>query len=142
MELKPINDSLNLRELYPKEDNSEELKKKEKIKELEALDQKVRQHELAHKSAGGDLAGPPNYSYTIGPDGKKYAIGGEVSIDVSPEPEPEATIRKMRRVIRAALAPMEPSATDISVAMQATQVLNKAQAEANQNIGKNVDKVI
>ena len=53
----------------------------------------------------------------LGPDGNRYAIGGEVSIDVAPvDGDPEATIAKMEIVKAAALAPAEPSAQDRKVA--------------------------
>lgn len=143
MELKSISESLNLRELFSsKENGPEELRKKERIKELEAIDQRVRQHEASHKAAGGNYAGAPTYSYTLGPDGKRYAIGGEVAIDVTPEKEPEGTISKMKSVIRAALSPADPSTQDLSVAVQATQLMTKAQREASDSVGTIIDKML
>lgn len=90
---------------------------REQVKDLRARDAEVRRHEEAHARVGGQYAGQPSYSYQTGPDGKRYAIGGEVSIDIAPVPEdPEATIRKMEIVKRAALAPAEPSGQDRKVA--------------------------
>ncbi|MEM1386082.1 MAG: putative metalloprotease CJM1_0395 family protein [Pseudomonadota bacterium] len=87
------------------------------IDELKARDREVRDHEQAHARVGGPYAGEPSYSYQIGPDGKRYAVGGEVSIDVTPVPDdPEATIAKMDVVKAAALAPAEPSSQDRRVA--------------------------
>ncbi|MGC8677083.1 MAG: putative metalloprotease CJM1_0395 family protein [Hydrogenobaculum sp.] len=63
--------------------------------------------------------------YVVGPNSKKYAVGGDVSIDVSPGPTPQDTIRKMERVIKAALAPVDPSAQDRAVAAQAQIELQK-----------------
>ena len=55
------------------------------LRELKQRDQQVRQHELAHIAASGGLAqGGPSYTYQRGPDGQNYAIGGQVSLDVSP----------------------------------------------------------
>lgn len=89
------------------------------IAELASRDREVRAHEQAHAAVGGAYAGAPTYTYSRGPDGKRYAIGGEVSIDSSPIPnDPEATLRKMELVQRAALAPAEPSAQDLRVAAQ------------------------
>ena len=89
----------------------------ELVEELSARDREVRRHEEAHARVGGEYAGQPSYSYQAGPDGKRYAIGGEVSIDVAPVPDdPEATIAKMEVVKQAALAPAEPSAADRRVA--------------------------
>ncbi len=102
---------------------------KEVVQELQAIDRKVRQHEMAHKVAGGPYAGPPQFKFVRGPDGRLYAVAGEVKIDVSEEKNPEDTIRKMEQVIRAALAPADPSPQDRRVAAEAAQKLMKARME-------------
>ncbi|MEC8442594.1 MAG: putative metalloprotease CJM1_0395 family protein [Pseudomonadota bacterium] len=100
------------------------------IKALQSRDLEVRNHERAHATAGGELAGAISYSYTRGPDGARYATSGEVSIDTSEVPgDPGATYDKMARVRRAALAPAEPSAQDRRVAAMAAQKMTEAQAE-------------
>jgi len=102
----------------------------ELIRELQARDLEVRNHERAHASTGGELAGAASYSFQRGPDGARYAVEGEVSIDVSEVPgDPAATYDKMARVRRAALAPTEPSVQDQRVAAMATQKMSEAQAE-------------
>jgi hypothetical protein len=99
------------------------------IAKLVSRDQEVRTHEQAHAAVGGRYAGAPSYTYERGPDGKRYAVGGEVGIDTSPIPnDPEATLRKMEVVIRAALAPAEPSAQDRQVAAQAQAQMAEARA--------------
>lgn len=102
------------------------------IQEMKIRDQEVKTHEQAHKAAGGRYAGAVSYEYQQGPDGRRYAVGGEVSIDVSPEKDPEATIAKMRQVRSAALAPAEPSPQDRSVAAQASQTEAEARKEVRQ----------
>lgn len=110
------------------------------IKILAARDTEVRAHERAHAVAGGALAGSPSYSYERGPDGRRYAVGGEVSIDVSRVPgNPEATIRKMEQVRQAALAPSEPSAQDRKVAAVATQTIAQARVEVLKANGEKVN---
>jgi len=100
------------------------------INELKARDQEVRTHEAAHAAVGGSIAGSPSYSYEQGPDGKKYAVAGEVMIDVAPvNGDPQATITKMQKVYSAALAPANPSAQDRKVASVATQQILSAQSE-------------
>lgn len=100
------------------------------ISELANRDREVRTHEQAHAAVGGVHAGAPTYTYTRGPDGKRYASGGEVSIDVGAVAnDPQATLSKMQVVIRAALAPAEPSAQDRSVASQAQAQMAVARAE-------------
>lgn len=100
------------------------------VEELKARDREVRAHEQAHAAVGGQYAGMPRYEYQTGPDGRRYAIGGSVSIDVSPIPDdPEATIQKMEQVKRAALAPAEPSSADRQIAALADRQRAAAQAD-------------
>ena len=98
------------------------------LDELEQIDTEVRRHEMAHVTAGGRyITSGANFTYKRGPDGKNYAVGGEVSIDTSPVPgDPKATLQKMRQVKSAALAPANPSSQDIKVASKATQAASKA----------------
>jgi len=102
-----------------------------KVRELQERDRKVRAHERAHLMAAGDLArGGANFIYQIGPDGKRYAVGGEVHLDCSEVPDdPQATIRKAERVQRAALAPADPSPQDRRVAAEAAAMANRARQE-------------
>src|SRR5690606_18669390 len=48
------------------------------VLELSQRDREVRSHELAHAAVGGQYAGSPSYSFTRGPDGRRYAVAGEV----------------------------------------------------------------
>lgn len=87
------------------------------VRELVQIDRAVRAHEQAHLSAGrGVVTSGANFTYTYGPDGKQYAIAGEVGIDTSPEREPEENIDKGIRIQDAALAPRDPSPQDYQVA--------------------------
>lgn len=101
------------------------------VDELKARDAEVKAHEQAHIAAGGSyVRGGASYDYQTGPDGKKYAVGGEVSIDTSPvEGDPQATINKAQVILKAALAPAEPSRQDKSVASQARQMMASARKE-------------
>lgn len=102
----------------------------QELQQLKARDREVRAHEAAHQTVGGRYAGAVSYTFQRGPDGNQYAIGGEVSIDISPvQGDPQATIEKMRIVKAAAMAPSQPSAQDRAVAAQATQLMLQAQAE-------------
>lgn len=114
------------------ETNAEGLtpEEQEVVRELQQTDQRVRAHEQAHKSVAGPYAGAISYETTTGPDGREYAIGGSVQIDVSAVPNnPEATIRKMEVVERAALAPADPSPEDFAVARAAQAIRQQAQNE-------------
>lgn len=100
------------------------------VDSLEARHTEVVIHEQAHASVGGQYAGQPSYGYERGPDGKRYAVSGEVPISVSPVAgDPQATIQKMRQVRSAALAPQNPSVADRRIAAEATRQLNAAYAE-------------
>lgn len=105
---------------------------KDKVATLKERDREVRIHEQAHAAVGGQYAGSPSYEFETGPDGKRYAVAGEVSIDVSTESEPQDTIEKMQIVRSAALAPAQPSTQDLKVAAQATQQEGQARAELSQ----------
>lgn len=105
----------------------------EQIAELRSRDQEVRAHEQAHRASGGQYAGAASFTYQSGPDGVRYAIGGEVQIDIAPVPnDPEATITKMNIVKAAANAPAEPSSQDRRVAAEAQRIITQAQAEIAQ----------
>lgn len=110
----------------------EDAARAEQVAELKARDTEVRQHERAHAAAGAPHTGQPSYQYVKGPDGRNYAVAGEVPIDTSPVPgDPEATIAKAEQVKRAALAPAEPSSADRAVAAQADAMRLAALAELN-----------
>jgi len=100
------------------------------VQQLVLRDAEVKAHERAHKAVGGQYAGSISYQYQVGPDGKRYAIGGEVSIDTSKvSGDPQATIDKMNVVKAAALAPADPSPQDRRVAASAAQAISAARVE-------------
>jgi hypothetical protein len=97
------------------------------VQQLAARDREVRAHEAAHVAVGRQyVVSGPNYTYQQGPNGRNYAIGGEVQLDVSEEAEPQATLTKAEVVRRAALAPAEPSPQDRMVAARATEMAAQA----------------
>ena len=105
----------------------------QQVERLKERDREVRAHEQAHARAGGPHAGAPSYEFQRGPDGRMYAVSGEVQIDTAPiSGNPAATIAKMELVVRAALAPQDPSAQDRRVAAEAQTAKAEAQAELRQ----------
>lgn len=102
------------------------------VDELQARDRKVRSHEAAHQAAGGALAGGATFTYQQGPDGRSYAVGGEVPIELSRGGTPEETLQRARRVRAAALAPADPSGQDLRVAAAATALELEASVEVAQ----------
>ncbi len=101
------------------------------VQKLKQRDTEVKAHEQAHLSAAGGIASSgASFSFQRGPNGQRYAVGGEVQIDTSAVAgDPAATIRKADIIKRAALAPASPSSQDQKVAAQATSMAAKARAE-------------
>ncbi len=104
-----------------------------RVDSLAKRDREVKAHESAHLSAAGDLAkSGPDFEYTKGPDGRRYAAGGEVIIDTSKAETPDATVIKAQRIRAAALAPAQPSAQDQRVSSKASQLVVEARADSRQ----------
>lgn len=94
-------------------------------------------HELAHKSAGGALAG----SIVIERNADGIPFAGHVDIKMpSLNPNnPQKTINDANTVIRSAMAPSDPSDQDYRVAAQAQSIKMQAQAVKSQNVGNKLD---
>lgn len=100
------------------------------VARLQKADTAIRAHERAHIAAAGQYAkSGATYEYERGPDGKDYAVHGEVQIDTSKEVDPKTTINKMKVVTAAALAPINPSPADRRVAARARAVMIDASQE-------------
>lgn len=101
------------------------------LQDLKQRDREVRQHEQAHIAAGGGhVHGGASFSYETGPDGRRYATGGEVQIDTAEvSGDPAATISKMQAIRSAATAPAQPSAQDRTVAAEAARTEAQARME-------------
>ncbi|HEY0707081.1 MAG TPA: putative metalloprotease CJM1_0395 family protein [Polyangia bacterium] len=105
---------------------------KEQEAEVQALrqrDTEVRAHEAAHMAAAGATGGGASFDYKIGPDGRHYAVGGEVPVRTAPAKTPEEAIRNAAQLRAAALAPAQPSAQDRAVAAEAAAMEAAARAE-------------
>ena len=104
------------------------------LQELQRRDAEVNAHEQAHLASAGNLAqGPVNFDYETGPDGNRYAVGGDVSIDTSEVPgDPQATLLKAQKIRRAASAPVDPSPQDRAVAAEASRMEVKARMEISE----------
>ncbi|MEL6963179.1 MAG: putative metalloprotease CJM1_0395 family protein, partial [Pseudomonadota bacterium] len=90
------------------------------VSRLQQRDQQVKQEEKAHAAVAGDLAGPINYVYQLGPDGRQYAVGGSVGIQASAlSGDPADAKRQAGRIAAAANAATNPSAQDYAAARQA-----------------------
>lgn len=94
-------------------------------------------HELAHKSAGGALAG----SIVIERNAEGIPFAGHVDIKMpalNPN-NPQKTINDANTVIRSAMAPSDPSDQDYRVAAQAQSIKMQAQAIKDKNVGNKLD---
>lgn len=98
---------------------------KQQVEDLQARDTEVRAHETAHQSSGAST-GAASFSYQKGPDGRMYAIGGEVGVSFKEGSTPQESIQNARAVIAAAMAPANPSPQDYSVASSAKIMEMKA----------------
>lgn len=110
-------------------ESAEKRQKDAQVQELKQIEREVIAHEAAHMAAAGALGGGVSYTYTAGPDGKRYITGGEVPIQIQPGSTPEETLRNMQQVQRAALAPADPSGQDRQVAARAAAMAAQARSE-------------
>ncbi len=99
--------------------------------QLQEADAAVRAHEAAHMAAAGPAAAAgPSFVYLVGPDGRMYAVGGSVRVNVTPVlGDPETTIRRAKALIQAAYAVGMPSAADMRIAAEAYEMEMQAQRE-------------
>lgn len=94
-------------------------------------------HELAHKSAGGALAG----SIVIERNAEGIPFAGHVDIKMPSlnSNNPQKTINDANTVIKSAMAPSDPSDQDYRVAAQAQSIKMQAQAIKDKNVGNKLD---
>lgn len=94
------------------------------IDDLQRIDKDVHEHEMQHYLAAQPYARTPEYFEVIGPDGRRFAVSGITAFDASPiAGDTEATIRKLDTLVRAALAPRDPSEEDRRVAATLEQLV-------------------
>lgn len=97
----------------------------------------IYNHELAHKTAAGQYAGP----IVIERNAQGIPMAGHVSIQMPTlnKQNPQATIDHANIVIRSAMAPGDPSAQDYKVADQARQIKMQAMAIKSKHLGNKLD---
>jgi hypothetical protein len=108
----------------------------EVVRKLAQRDTHVRAHEAAHQAAARGLAGGASFTYETGPDGQRYAVGGEVPVQLKTGRTPDETIANAQAVRAAALAPADPSAQDMAVAAEATQMEGQARQQKSKAGGE------
>ncbi len=103
---------------------------RERQKQKDDLIQKnynhIYAHELAHKMAGGSFAG----AISIEKNSDGIPVSGHVPIKmpVLDKNNPQKTIDHANTVIKAAMAPFDPSSQDYKVASEAANIKNQAEA--------------
>ena len=111
---------------------------RERQKQKDDLIQKnynhIYAHELAHKMAGGSFAG----AISIERNADDIPVSGHVPIKmpVLDKKNPQKTIDHADTVIRAAMAPGDPSSQDYKVAAEAASIKSQAQALKSKNGNK------
>jgi hypothetical protein len=116
--------AVNRKQLTPEE--------QAEVVKLVARDREVRQHEARHMAMAGGMGGGIQYEYEMGPDGKRYAVGGHTRIAVSTGGTPEDVIATAQQLRSAARAPGEMSSQDMAVLASA----NEMEAEARQKLAE------
>ena len=100
----------------------------------------IYEHEAAHKAAAGSLGG----SIHIVNNSAGIPVSGFVPIAMPSMPEKptknglQKTIDHAKTVIKAAMAPKDPSSADYRVKASAEKTLNKAESK-KKNISKQLD---
>ena len=106
---------------------------RERQKQKDDLIQKnynhIYAHELAHKIAGGSFAGA--ISIEKNSDGIPIAGHVPIKMPVLDKLNPQKTIEHANTVIKAALAPSDPSAQDYKVAAEALSIKSMAESIKN-----------
>ena len=95
-------------------------------------------HEQAHKAAAGSFGG----AIVIEKNSEGIPVGGHVNIKMPKlnKANPEETIKHANTVIKAALAPNDPSSQDIKVAGEAKAIKQQATAEKQkQSVGSRLN---
>lgn len=119
--------------VFGMQNKAEKSEKEAQQEEKQALINKnyneIYTHELAHKTAGGRLAGAIVIERNA--DGIPFAGHVDIKMPSLNPANPKQTINDADTVIRSAMAPSDPSDQDYRVAAQAQMI--KSQAQALQN---------
>ena len=111
--------------------NSNNVYKQQKSEIIDQRYSEIYNHEKAHKNAAGSLGG----SIIIERNGQGIPVGGHVDIKmpVLDKENPDKTIKQADTVIKAAMAPNDPSGQDYKVATEAKAIKNQAKSSQKQS---------
>lgn len=99
------------------------------LRDLERRDMEVRTRDMAFLAAAGGAAGSYSLHYETGPDGQRYVVGADISLDTSEGATPEQTLAKARALRAATLSAGRDSAQDAMTASKAMRMEAEARAE-------------
>lgn len=106
-------------------ESAEDMRIAAEIKHMKAWENHVIAHERMHMLSGGGMVGAPSYVYKMGPDGKSYITGGEVTLYVPKTATLEGSEASLSKLKSAALAPLDPSPKDMAAAAMATSIIER-----------------
>jgi hypothetical protein len=100
------------------------------LRRLQARDARIRAKEMARLGAAGSLAlSGARFRFEVGPDGRQYAVDGEVRVDTAYEGDPERNLEKARQLQVTALAGPNLMSTDPALSALARRLALMAYAD-------------
>lgn len=104
------------------------------VARLTERDREVRRHEMLHYQTGLPYTQQPQFWFVTGPDGRRYAVSGQVGFVMSKLSGKASDLLAQLQVLqRAALAPHQPSSQDLAVARQLGEVIRELRHRAALN---------
>lgn len=108
------------------------------VKKLEQIEREVVMHEKAHQATGGFSVGAVSYIYTMGPDYRYYATGGNVEYKLPYTGTPETMIRAFKGLKNAATSSMDASGQDKRMASMAEAKIQEIKNKISSDKAKQV----
>tara|TARA_Y100001936_G_scaffold247633_1_gene293841 strand:- start:29787 stop:30572 length:786 start_codon:yes stop_codon:yes gene_type:complete len=95
------------------------------MEQLQRRHREVTRHEMDHFRTGQPYASFPQYYYVRGPLNRQFAVSGIVKFDASLiRGDVSATVFKLEKLRRAALAPRTPSSQDRQIAAELSRLIS------------------
>ena len=106
------------------------------VKRLEQIEREVVMHEKAHQATGGSSVGAVSYQYTMGPDYRYYATGGNVEYKLPYAGTPESMLRAFEGLKNSAMASRDASGQDKRMASMAAAKIQEIKDKISKDKGK------
>ncbi|WP_430885900.1 putative metalloprotease CJM1_0395 family protein [Fusibacter sp. JL216-2] len=108
------------------------------VKKLEQIEREVIMHEKAHQATGGFSVGAVSYIYTMGPDYRYYATGGNVEYKLPYSGTPETMMRAFKGLKNAATSSMDASSQDGRMASMAEAKIQEIKNKISSDKAKHI----